>query len=47
MIGFPDFLKVSDITPMYKNLEPSDKVNYRPVSVLPLLSKVFEKNIYG
>ena len=46
MISFPDFLKVSDITPMYKNLEPSDKVNYRPVSVLPLLSEVFEKNIF-
>ena len=31
---------------MYKKLDPSDKTNYRPVSVLPLLSKVFETNIY-
>ena len=30
---------------MYKKLDPSDKANYRPVSVLPLL-KVFEKIIY-
>ena len=30
---------------MYKKLDPSDKANYRPVSVLPLLSKVFEKII--
>ena len=44
---FPDSLKLSDITPVFKNLDPSDKANYRPVSVLPLLSKVFEKNIYG
>ena len=31
---------------MYKKLDPSDKANHRPVSVLPLLSKVFEKIIY-
>ena len=44
---FPDFLKLSYITPVYKKLNPSDKANYKPVSVLPLLSKVFEKIIYG
>ena len=38
---FPGSLKLSDITPVYKKLDPSDKANYRPVSVLPLLSKVF------
>ena len=43
---FPDSLKLSDITSVFKKLYPSDKANYRPVSVLPLLSKVFEKNIY-
>ena len=30
---------------MYKILDPSDKASYRPVSVLPLLSKVFKKVI--
>ena len=38
---FPDSLKLSDITPVFKKLDPSDKANYRPVSVLLLLSKVF------
>ena len=31
---------------MYKKLDPSDKADYRPVSVLPLLSKVLEIIIY-
>ena len=43
---FPDTLKLSDITPVFKKLDPSDKANYRPVSILPLLSKVFEKIMY-
>ena len=41
---FPDSLKLSDITTVYKKLDPCGKASYRPVSVLPLLSKVFEKN---
>ena len=28
-------------------LNPSNKANYRPVSILPLISKVFEKIMYG
>ena len=39
---FPDTLKVSDITLVFKILDPNDKANYRPVSILPLVSKVFE-----
>ena len=31
---------------MYKKLDPYDKASYRLVSVLPLLSKVFEKVVY-
>ena len=37
---FPDSLKLSDVTPVFKKLDLSDKANYRSVSVLPLLSKV-------
>ena len=43
---FPDTLKLSDITPVFKKLDPSDKSNYRLVSILPLVSKVFEKIKY-
>ena len=43
---FPDTLKLSDITPVVKKLDPSDKANYRPVSILPLLLNVFEKIMY-
>ena len=43
---FPDSLKLVNITPVHKNDETTDKENYRPVSVLPLFSKIFEKIIY-
>ena len=45
--NFQDTLKLSYITPVFKKLDPSDKANYRPVSILPLVSKVFEKIMYG
>ena len=32
--------------PVHKKKDPTDKSNYRPVSILPLLSKVFEKVMY-
>ena len=43
---FPDFLKLPNIVPVHKKKDPIDKCNYRPVSTLPLLSKVFQKIIY-
>ena len=39
--SFPDSLKLANITPVHKNDEPTDKENYRPASVSPLLSKIF------
>ena len=36
----------ANITPVHKKGDPTDKVNYRPASVLPLLSKIFERVIY-
>ena len=43
---FPDSLKFANIVPAHKKDEATDKQNFRPVSVLPLLSKFFEKVIY-
>ena len=43
---FPDSLKFANITSAHKKGEATDKQNYRPVSVLPLFSKTFEKVIY-
>ena len=42
---FPDKLKVADITPVHKKLSTVSKTNYRPVSVLAVVSKVFERFI--
>ena len=44
--SFSDSLKLGNITPVRKKDEPTDKENCRPVSVLPLLSKFFERLIY-
>jgi retron-type reverse transcriptase len=41
---FPEKLKQSKVTPFFKNKHKSDKNNYRPISVPPLLSKIFEKH---
>ncbi len=42
---FPDELKLADIIPVFKKGNAYDKSNYRPISLLPVLSKVFEKLI--
>ena len=44
--AFPDCLKEANVTPIFKKDDSLDKENYRPVSILPLLSKIFEKKIY-
>ena len=43
---FPDQLKIAKVIPLYKKEDPSLLSNYRPVSILPALSKVFEKLIH-
>ena len=44
-IIFPSSLKLGNITPIFKKDYPLDKSNYRPVSMLPLLSKFYERII--
>lgn len=41
--SFPDRLKEAQVTPIYKKSDPFLKNNYRPVSILPIPSKFFEK----
>ena len=40
-------LKNANVTTVPKKDDPTDKTNFRPVSVLPVLSKVFERVIYN
>lgn len=40
---FPDCQKIARITPLFKKGSKSDPNNYRPISILPILSKVIEK----
>ena len=39
----PDDLKVDKVAPAYKSGEKDDLNNYRPISVLPTVARVFEK----
>ena len=43
---FPDSLKVSTVTPIFKSGDKNCPGNYRPISVLSSLSKIIEKCIY-
>ena len=44
---FPDSLKEANITPTFEKDDSLDKSSYRPVSILPLISKVHERLIYN
>ena len=43
---FPDILKVAKITPIHKKESKLDFLNYRPISLLSVFSKIYEKLIY-
>lgn len=42
---FPDQLKLAKVFPIFKSGSKSDPCNYRPISILPTLSKIFEKHV--
>ena len=43
---FLNELKQADIKPIYQNESRNEKENYRPLSILPNLSKIFERCMY-
>ena len=43
---FPDSWKLARVTPIFKNGSTENRSIYRPISVLPVLSRLFEKLIY-
>ena len=44
---YPDTLKIARITPIYKGGLKDIPSNYRPISILPVLSKLIEKLTYN
>ena len=40
---YPDDLKFAEVSPVFKKKDDLDKENYRPVSVLSHVSKVFKR----
>ena len=42
----PDDLKVARVTPIYKSGSKDDFSNYRPISILPICSKILEKIVH-
>ena len=41
--SFPNNLKLADVTPVFKKEDASLLKNYRPVSVLPVVPKIYER----
>ena len=43
---FPDIWKIARVTPIYKSGGKSLQLNYRPISVLPVISKICERHVH-
>ena len=44
---FPNSWKIAKVAPIFKSGQSTDRSNYRPISVLPFLSRTFEKLVYN
>lgn len=45
--NFPESLKLTKIFPLHKKGSKKDLDNYRPIALLPYLSKIFEKTLHN
>ncbi len=44
---FPDLLNIARVTPIYKKDDETNFSNYQPISLLPAISKYFQKVIFS
>ena len=43
----PDCLEIAKVIPLFKSGDPCDLNNYRPISILTVISKVFERVVHN
>ena len=43
---FPENIKAAQVSPLFRKNNSLDKGNYKPVSVLPCISKIYERAMH-
>ena len=43
---FPRRVESTDVIPVFIKEDPNNKANYRPISLLPIISKIFERVLF-
>ena len=44
--SFPSIWKTAKVIPLFEKADKQDASNYRPISILPTLSKILEKAVH-